>query len=387
MLRTAEPFKENEEVVITTVQSPVVGPTKTVRWEISPVDQLMHNRLSIEVDFGWPDSKIEYYGNRTKDPPQEINIKRTRNLFDDRRSQDEYEISLYLRPSTDMEVMWSLSISSGEPNIERRIFHKMRAAIASHKFGPCASFRLGDLGQVGQLVKTTNRMRIKVELAIVAERVDSRRTILLPGPTLPSAIGALRQSEELRELSDVDLVSIDETHHPAHRLLLSARSPVFRAMFRHGMQETRTGKVLVEASSAAVDQLLTFIYTDEISDLRLIEEDDEGLLTEVFEMGARYELPRLQSLAEKQLQESLTIDNAAQRLVLAIRHGSKLLEGPCLTMVKDNVTEVMKTEGWKLIANDASVMAALVHPRTLDNNAESNEARHECRAFKRQRTT
>jgi len=385
-----------EEVAITTVQMPVVGPTSAVRWEIACVEQLMHNRLSTEVDFGWPDSKIEYYGNRAKDPPQEINIKRTRDLFDERRSRDEYEVSLYLRPSTDMEVTWSLTVSSGEPNIERRIFHKMRAAIASHKFGPCASFRLGDLGQVGQIIKSTNRMRLKVELSIVAERVDSRRMIILPGPTLPSAISALRESEELRELSDVELVScIDDSSYPAHRLILSARSPVFRAMFCHDMQETRTGRVLVEASSSALNQLLSFIYTDEISDLKQ-EEEKEQTLTEVFEMGARYELPRLQSLAEKQMQETLTIDNVAQRLVLAVRHSSKLLEGPCMSMVRNNISEVMKTDGWKLIANDSTVMAALVcHNQTLlknnhnsgssDNEEEKEESKS--RASKKQRLT
>ena len=45
-----------------------------------------------------------------------------------------------------------------------------------------------------------------------------------------------------------------------HKGLLVARSPVFRKMFSIGMQEQRTGKVQIEASSSTFRVFLQFVY-------------------------------------------------------------------------------------------------------------------------------
>merc|ERR1712187_557569 len=66
------------------------------------------------------------------------------------------------------------------------------------------------------------------------------------------------------DFADVTLKSNQGRAFPAHKLVLATRSPVFRAMFHGGMREAHTGEASIDASSVSVQQLLEYVYTDEI---------------------------------------------------------------------------------------------------------------------------
>jgi len=73
-------------------------------------------------------------------------------------------------------------------------------------------------------------------------------------------IWALANSERF---SDVEVVVGARTFR-AHRALLSARSPVFSAMFTSGMEEARTGRVQIDdVDPETFDQFLRFLYHGE----------------------------------------------------------------------------------------------------------------------------
>ncbi len=64
-----------------------------------------------------------------------------------------------------------------------------------------------------------------------------------------------------RKMTDVEFLVGEETFG-AHRSLLSARSPVFAAMFASGMKEAETGRVRIEdVDPGTFQRLLKFIFT------------------------------------------------------------------------------------------------------------------------------
>ncbi len=73
--------------------------------------------------------------------------------------------------------------------------------------------------------------------------------------------GELWASAVNKQFTDVEFLVGDESI-AAHRSLLSARSPVFAAMFTSGMQECQTRQVhLDDVDSAVFSDFLKFLYT------------------------------------------------------------------------------------------------------------------------------
>lgn len=145
----------------------------------------------------------------------------------------------------------------------------------------------------------------------------------------------------------------------AHRLILAARSPVFKAMFEHEMQEEAQGIVEIdEIEPSVMRDLVAFLYTGECSldpessssssssssaasgDLE--EEAGAGGLSveekksaaaspasaltshgdracKLFAAAHRFQVASLIETTEKYLGKTLTIDNVVERLLLADR--------------------------------------------------------------------
>ena len=56
---------------------------------------------------------------------------------------------------------------------------------------------------------------------------------------------------------------VEDEELPAHRIILTARSPVFRALLNSNMREGKEGVVVIEDVRAPVFRaLLHFVYTD-----------------------------------------------------------------------------------------------------------------------------
>ena len=68
-----------------------------------------------------------------------------------------------------------------------------------------------------------------------------------------------------KDLADVEITCGDKSL-PCHTSVLSARSPVFRAMFKAEMTEKKKGKVKIQGfSSDVIQNMLHFIYTGSVS--------------------------------------------------------------------------------------------------------------------------
>ncbi|GIX75908.1 speckle-type POZ protein-like B [Caerostris extrusa] len=90
---------------------------------------------------------------------------------------------------------------------------------------------------------------------------------------------------------DVNL-RIESEVFPGHKAILSARSPVFRAMFAHDMKENISGFVDIEdMDSMTLRLMLTYMYTDSLESLTM------GNVQNLYIAADRYELSSLKSCA------------------------------------------------------------------------------------------
>jgi len=134
---------------------------------------------------------------------------------------------------------------------------------------------------------------------------------------------------------------------PAHSFVLMARSPVFRAMCSHEMQEKTTKEVVIEAlDPVSVKEMLRYMYTGQAANTLQDSDYAEGVL----EAANRYQVAGLVELCTGSLGRSLSCQNAARRLMLADLVGEEAFRSRCLAFItsSSSVTKaVQRTDGFK----------------------------------------
>ena len=125
----------------------------------------------------------------------------------------------------------------------------------------------------------------------------------------------------------------------ANRTILMARSPVFYAMFSHGMQESERGEVRIpDFEAPVVRELLHFMYTDRLSEDSAVSVSREDLLR----IATKYQVQRLMCLCESQLLQQINEDSAAPLLQLAHQLSVPRLKRACLQFIARNPDKVTK---------------------------------------------
>ncbi|WZY82099.1 hypothetical protein YC2023_028483 [Brassica napus] len=146
----------------------------------------------------------------------------------------------------------------------------------------------------------------------------------------------------------------DETYK-AHKLILAARSPVFRAQFYGPIGNNNVERIVIEDIEPSIFKaMLSFIYTDVLPDVHEITGSaSASLITNMIQhllaAADLYDLGRLKVLCEVFLCEKLNVDNVATTLALAEQHQLSELKAFCLKFVTSpgNLRAVMKSEGFK----------------------------------------
>ncbi|XP_022685442.1 BTB/POZ and MATH domain-containing protein 2-like [Setaria italica] len=106
----------------------------------------------------------------------------------------------------------------------------------------------------------------------------------------------------------------------AHRLVLAARSPVFKAELCGQEKETITSQVIpIDGMEAEVfSTLLTFIYTDALPEMK--EQEESAMARQLLVAAERYHLVRLKLICEAKLCKHIDANFAATILALAEQH-------------------------------------------------------------------
>ncbi|GBM91666.1 Speckle-type POZ protein-like B [Araneus ventricosus] len=114
--------------------------------------------------------------------------------------------------------------------------------------------------------------------------------------------------------SDTEIRTSTKTY-PAHKAILSARSPVFRNMFSHDMKEKSSGHVdITDFEDDTVHRMLLYIYADSLEGLQF------GSASKLYVAADKYEILSLKSRCSSFMKANLCPENACDVLVLADLH-------------------------------------------------------------------
>nr|CAB3494686.1 unnamed protein product [Digitaria exilis] len=163
-------------------------------------------------------------------------------------------------------------------------------------------------------------------------RAEERRPafpfVVVPPLNLHKNFGDLLVSEEG---VDVTFVVVGETFR-AHRCILAARSPVFKAEVLGTMKESTSGAVIrVDDMDAQVFRaLLHFVYTDALPDFQDMKKQDEAAMAQHLLVAAdRNGMERLKLICEDRLCGCIDKASAATILALSDQHHCQGLKEAC----------------------------------------------------------
>uniref|UniRef100_A0ACD5UFX5 Uncharacterized protein n=1 Tax=Avena sativa TaxID=4498 RepID=A0ACD5UFX5_AVESA len=207
--------------------------------------------------------------------------------------------------------------------------------VEKSKLKPSASIRSGYL--------------IRCVLTVIKEpRTEVNRNLLkVPQPDLQEHLRQMWKDGQGADLT----FSVGGQMFNAHRYLLAARSPVFKAELFGPMKEKAAQSIEIDDIEPSIfEALLHFVYTDSLPDDEHYKfEGSMANFQHLLVAADRYGLERLRLLCESKLCEGIDVETVATTLVLAEQHHCKDLKEACVEfMAPRNVLQaVMATDGFK----------------------------------------
>ncbi|PUZ38999.1 hypothetical protein GQ55_9G242700 [Panicum hallii var. hallii] len=201
---------------------------------------------------------------------------------------------------------------------------------------------------------------------VVLDRFRAVKTapfVEVPPPDLQRHLGELLLSGEA---SDVTLQA-GGVRFDAHRCVLAARSPVFKAELLGSMKEgTSNCDIHIEDMEPRVFKaVLQFMYTDALPE---VDKKEEAAMSQhLLEAADRFNLQRLKLLCEDKLCGCIDTGSVVTTLVLAEQHSCQGLKEKCFEFLKSTgLNAVMATDGFNHLATSCpTVLEELMSKLTL----------------------
>jgi len=143
-----------------------------------------------------------------------------------------------------------------------------------------------------------------------------------------------------RRFSDC-IIACGDKEFPCHKLILSARSSVFDAMFSHNMREHILNRVEIKDLDVKVVQdMLHYIYSGQVIEL-------ESKAADLVTAAEKYDLKELKQMCVTSLCNSIRDDNVLDMLVLVETYNLPELRKLVLEFAALHKKEVVKQEDWR----------------------------------------
>lgn len=134
----------------------------------------------------------------------------------------------------------------------------------------------------------------------------------------------------------------------AHKLILQCRSPVFRCMFEHDMQEMETGTVeIIDAEAESLDSFLLYLYTDEFPKAEIAGE--------TLKLAKKYEVAALVEFCSQKIVSGLTVKNAAETLLLADAYDLTAVKEATINFIshdRNTIQTIQDTEAFSRLSKE-----------------------------------
>ncbi|GBM16481.1 Speckle-type POZ protein [Araneus ventricosus] len=142
-------------------------------------------------------------------------------------------------------------------------------------------------------------------------------------------------------LCDMKLQTATETF-PAHTAILSAKSPIFEAMFKSNMKETIEKCVhIADVEAETLKRMLLFLYSDTLEELEWKD------AMKLYAAADKYQILPLKQKCTISLEESVDLSNCCVLLLLADMHYDKSLKRDVRNYIAENRTKVLHCDQWR----------------------------------------
>jgi len=169
----------------------------------------------------------------------------------------------------------------------------------------------------------------------------------------PSDMGThLRLLLDCTEGSDVSFI-VDGKKFPAHRAVLAARSPVFKAQLLGSMADAKMPSItLHDIAPATFKVMLRFIYTDDYPEEDELGDSPDDMVRHLLAAADRFALDRLKILCAADLRDNMSVDTVAKTLICAETYNSPHLKKKCIDFIVEekNFKKVVLTDGFFQLA-------------------------------------
>lgn len=182
--------------------------------------------------------------------------------------------------------------------------------------------------------------------------------------SLSSDLASLLTSEESGDL----VLVCGDGEVKAHRSIMAARSPAFKAMLESEMEEKRSGRVEVkDFGIKIVKAMVKFIYTAKID-----EENEDLDLVELMKIGSKYFIKSLVEECGRKLARDISKDNVLDLGIVADLFSAEDLLKSCANFLIKNL--VVLGDGWENLLKDSTMFLNIV--RCLKDSLRNLECVH-----------
>ncbi|KAL6522347.1 BTB/POZ and MATH domain-containing protein 4 [Orobanche hederae] len=204
-------------------------------------------------------------------------------------------------------------------------------------------------------------LKINCTVGVVVSAIDCSRlhSIRVPDSDIGSDFGMLLEN---MEGSDVTF-NVAGEKFPAHKLVLAARSPIFRSNFFEKLDSDQQEIMVLDMEPKVLQAMLHFIYRDALVEDELIASSScscplitDTLTAKLLAAADRYDLERLRRMCESHLCKDISVNAVAHILALADRFHAAELKAICLRFAAENLAAVMRTDGFEYLKENCPAL-------------------------------